>query len=407
MLVRILTFFRGYVSLIVQGHFIERFINVCTRRNIYLWDIKKTEPARARMKMSLRGFRMVRPIAHKTHTHVRIQKRHGFPIIMRRYRKRRFFVAGLVLVVVLTIVMSQFVWTIELVGNENVPAEEILMTLEEFGLKEGAFRGSLDQDALKNKALYRMDTLSWLWVELKGCKAIVRVKEKTPAPYMVPRDEPCDIIAAKTAVIKVVNAKTGYAAVLPGETVEQGQLLISGTIESELSPTRYVHSTGEVLARTWYEKTAEYPPVRSFRVPSDNQIQRHSLKLFGLNIDLFSGGGSPYEDYEVSTSKNELSVGEHFLGIAWQSDTYREYIFTPGYVSLAQNLALAELELYAQIARELEPGAQIAAKSLKYTTAEDGAITVTLTMEFVEQIGVQRGFEVPDVMLDDGMIPNM
>ena len=387
------------MSLIVQGHFIERFINVCTRRNIYLWDIKKTEPTRAKMKMSLRAFRTIRPIARKTHTHVRIEKRRGFPVIMHRYRKRRFFIVGLVLAVLVTLVMSQFIWTIEIVGNENVPAEEILLALEHAGLKEGVFRGSLDQDALKNNTLLQLDSLSWVWVELKGCKAIVRVKESTPIPDIVPKDQPCDIVAAKSGVIKLVNAKTGYAAVLPGETVQQGQVLVSGTIESELSPTRYVHSTGEVFARTWYEKTETYPPIRDVRNASGSETKKRSIKLFGLSVNLFSGG-APYRDYEKFTDKREWHIGGYFLGMAWQTDTYNEYTTTPVPISVDENLALADVELYEQILLETEPDAQLAARSLTYAMAEDGSVVATLTVEFIEQIGVQQGFDAPDVVAD-------
>lgn len=49
MLTRILCFLRGYVQVIVKSHFIERFINICIRRDIYLWDIRAGAARRRRI----------------------------------------------------------------------------------------------------------------------------------------------------------------------------------------------------------------------------------------------------------------------------------------------------------------------------------------------------------------------
>ena len=33
----------GYVNIIVEGYYIERFINICNNRKILLWNLKKGE----------------------------------------------------------------------------------------------------------------------------------------------------------------------------------------------------------------------------------------------------------------------------------------------------------------------------------------------------------------------------
>lgn len=182
MLTRILCFLRGYVQVIVKSHFIERFINICIRRDIYLWDIRRRSASEADMKMSMRSFHKLRPIAKKTRSRVYIKRKYGLPMVLHRYKKRYFFVGGLIAAVCFVIVMSQFVWSIEVVGNEVVSTQEILQVLDGLGVHKGAFRGSIDARDLKNNALLELDQLSWIWVDIKGSRAIVSVNEKKAAP---------------------------------------------------------------------------------------------------------------------------------------------------------------------------------------------------------------------------------
>lgn len=398
MLVRLLNFFRGYVSVLVRGHFIERFINVCIHRDIYLWDIKRKNNAEAGMKMSLNGFRQLRPIAKKTHTRVHIQKKYGLPILLHRYRKRYFFFGGLVVCMLFVFIMSQFVWSIEVTGNERVPTQQILMTLEQLGFKEGSYRGGVDVVDLKNNVLFQMDSLSWIWVDIRGSKAYVSVKEKTPAPTIVPKDQPCDIVARKAGVIKTVNAKSGKSAVAPGETVQEGQILVSGLVTSEKPevPARYEHATGEVFARTWYEKGAEYSPTREVRTPTGAVKKQHRIKIFGKTINFYGNSSIPYENYDKITYDSDWHIGkDNYLGITWQTDVYSECDVTYEPVSLEENLAKAEEELGAQILQEVGEGAQEVARQLSHQEAADGTVSVRLTMEFTEQIGAQQQIENP------------
>lgn len=398
MLVRLFNFFRGYVSLLLHGYFIERFINICTHRNIYMWDICKTAPTDAKMKMSINAFRQIRPIARKTRTRVRIQKKHGLPILMHRYRKRYFFFAGLILFAAFILLMSQFIWSIEVFGNERIPSQQILMTLEQLGLKDGAFKHNIDVVDLKNNALLQLDGLSWIWVDIKGSKAFVSVKEKTPPPAMVPKDVPCDIVATKPGVVKVVNAKTGKAAVQPGETVQKGQLLVSGLVTSEkpeVAP-RYEHATGEVYARTWYEKKAKYPSNREIKTPTGKKKKKHSIKVFGKKINFYLSDNISYENYDKITYETEWQLGhENYIGITWVTDVYTEYRITSEPVSVEENLKTAQQELEAQILEEVGDGAQEIARQFDHTVAEDGTVHAALTIEFTEQIGIQKQIESP------------
>ena len=73
-MINLLKFLRGYVRIRVWGFAPERFMNLCSSRNILLWDITKEKDV-YEMCISLGGFRKLKGIARTTRTRVVILKR--------------------------------------------------------------------------------------------------------------------------------------------------------------------------------------------------------------------------------------------------------------------------------------------------------------------------------------------
>jgi len=94
-------FLRGYVILIVTGFNIERFLYICTKRNIDVWDIDKQE--NLQISMSISDFFKIRSVVRKTKVKVHIKKKMGLPIILKKYKKRYFMFSGCILVKTLEI----------------------------------------------------------------------------------------------------------------------------------------------------------------------------------------------------------------------------------------------------------------------------------------------------------------
>jgi len=78
------------------------------------------------LKMSIKGFKMVRPVAKKTHSKVKIISKNGMPFIISRYRKRKAYVLGALLFLVLINLIASFIWDIEITGNKDVGRSDII-----------------------------------------------------------------------------------------------------------------------------------------------------------------------------------------------------------------------------------------------------------------------------------------
>lgn len=393
MLARMFCFLRGYVCVIVKSNFIERFINICIRRNIYLWDIRHKSADEANMKMSIKAFLKIRPIAKKTHSVVKIRKKCGLPILLHRYKKRYFLLWGFVFAICFLFIMSQFVWSIEIVGNDRVSDERILQVLEQMGFRKGCYKRKFDARDLKNGALLELDELSWIWVDVRGSKATVSVNEKKQAPIIIDKNTPCDIIAMRSGVIKDMTIKEGQSSVQIGQTVMEGQLLISGVMKSERADARYTHAAGAVYARTWYESSGVYPLSKQIRTPSGKKTSRHSLYVGNMKLDFFTKKEIPHENYDTENKRHDLVIFGVYTGISWETACYNEVTVTYEPLSAEQSAENARAELESKIVPDTND-ALLQSSDINYVAVDENNIRVTLTQEYVEQIGYEKKIDM-------------
>ncbi|MBZ4644807.1 MAG: putative stage sporulation protein YqfD [Clostridia bacterium] len=391
LLVNLFNFLRGYIVILVEGYFLEKFINICTRRGIYLWDVKKINSCTMKLKISIRGFKALRPIAYKTKCRVKILAKKGTPFILYRYRKRKTFMIGVLLFFVLLWYMTSFIWVIEVVGNENIVREEIIMYLQQCGLKVGASKIGLDTDIIENEMMLRLSQLSWIGIEIKGTKAVVEVKERKLPPEMVEKHIPCNIIASKDGVIKSMIVKSGQPVVKKGDTIEKGQLLVSGVIDSKVEGIRYIHSIASVKARTWYEKSKEVHLTRLKRIKTGNKITQVSLKFLDNKINLFLDSSIPYANYDKITYSKELSIGKDYvLPVVLESNTFEEVKIEEEKIGLEDAISEAAQQLYEDTKKELASDAQILNQKADHIFVDDDTVVVKLLIESIEEVGMQE-----------------
>ena len=110
------------------------------------------------------------------------------------------------------VIGSFFIWDIQITGNEIVPKEAILQALEHNGVTLGRFGMSLDGEDIRNHVLLELPALSWINVNVSGCRAKVEVRERRPAPALLDRREPCNLVARRDGLVLRVQALGGTAA---------------------------------------------------------------------------------------------------------------------------------------------------------------------------------------------------
>ena len=387
---RLWNYLRGYVNIIAEGYFLEKFINLCIAKGIFLWDIKREKSSIMLFKTGISSFKRLRGVARKTRCRIEVKAKKGLPFILNRYRRRKAFAAGAFGFILMVYLLSSFLWTVEVVGNKTVPAQDIIQNLEKLGLKAGVFKFGIDTGRMVNEILIKRSDLSWIGIRITGTKAVVEVKERTLIPEMLDRDIPCNILAAKDGVIKRMVVRTGTPVVSEGDTVKRGQLLVAGILEDQHGVgIGFIHALADIKARTWYIGESEVPLVQTISRRTDKVHKSYSLRIFLREIKLGSQK-IPFEDYDLVTDKKRLSLGKNCeLPFELVINTYYEK--KPGRLELGTTQAeeMARKEALGKAMAGIPKEAQIVDNKFNVIHTAD-AVKAKITIECSEEIGLHE-----------------
>lgn len=247
--------FFGYIKVRISGNNPERFLSLLTGLGIYYWNLKN-EDGQYTLNMVARNFFKLKNPANKTATRVKILEKKGAPFHTMKYKKRHGIIFGLATFVVIILVLSGFVWTIDVTGNKTVQSELIYNTLSELGVKRGTYIRKINFIAIEERLILKVPELSWAGISLNGSKLSVEVRERVKKPDILPEGIPCNIVARKDGFILSMNVYSGQKMLKKGDSVVKGDLIISGILTDKNGNTALTHSKGSVIAQT--EETREY-----------------------------------------------------------------------------------------------------------------------------------------------------
>ena len=283
---KVLQYMSGYVDIKVEGYYIERFINICNTKQIDLWNIKRTDSITMHARIDSKRFKELKPICKKTKCKVKIERKKGFPFIVKKYKKRKFFLVFLLLIILAIITLSNFIWNIEIEGTTNISKDEILEIVKESGLEVGSWKGKVDTKNVINNLRLKRDDVAWVGIDIKGTNAIIKIVEADAKPEIIDESEFCNIAADKDGMITKVNAQNGTPLVKEGDVVTKGDILVAGWMEGKYTGRQYVHSQGEVQAKVWYTATEKISLKETKKVETGNVENKYSVKINNFQINL-------------------------------------------------------------------------------------------------------------------------
>ena len=323
-------YFQGYVYVQLTGYAPERFLNLCGSRDILIWNLKPCENGYT-FCISVKGFKMLKPILKKTKTQIRILKRVGAPFATFRYRKRRIFFGGIFFFGILLYYLSGFIWNIEINGNSYLSNEVILDFLKEEACTFGTRKSDISCQELEEALRSRYEEVIWTSIKIYGTKMTVDIQENLlPDEEYEKKDEAIsDIVAAKYGVISEIITRAGTPLVAAGSEVKKGDILVSGRIEiqnddGETSEYLYRSADADIKAKVVYsyEDVIKTDYVES--VPTGNHTTGYEATIFYSTIGN-PFWKNPYEDYEVTSDTYQVHVADNFYLPVWLTrQDYRE-----------------------------------------------------------------------------------
>ena len=308
-------YLNGFVNIHVEGYFIERFINMCRIQKIYLWNIAKKNDIYLTVNIGLKDFKKIRKIAKKTKCKVGIDRKKGVPFFLHKYKKRKFFLAMFLIIILdFILYLSEFIWNIDNKYNRSliITEDEILSSLNENGLYIGESKRDIDIKEIVNNIRLARSDIAWIGIELKGTNAIVEVVEAEEKPEIIAQDEYCNIVSDKEGKIVKINANTGTAmGTKPGDVVKEGTLLIGGWMEGKYTGTRFVRATGEIEAVVWYteKETVNFKETKVEK--TGNMEKKYAININNFRINLYKRL-SNFERYDTIYATKKLKLFSNF-----------------------------------------------------------------------------------------------
>lgn len=381
---KIYNYIKGYLTVCADGPFTERLINICMHRDFKIWDIKRLGSNRITFKVSIESFKKIRTPARRTKSRVKIIKRHGLPFLVRRYRHRKFVIGGVVVLAIMLWYASSHIMGITVFGNSRIDTATILSNLEECGLSLGVSTGKVEPDAVRNQMMTRLEDLAWIGINANGSRVYIEVVERLEKEEGIEDDgTACNLVATRDGEIEHLEVREGQSLVKAGYGVREGDILVSGIVDSSISGFRYVKARGEVFAKTRYSKSRAYPLKYTENILTGEKKRRYTLSVLNYNLPLFFKSEAPYEYFSYAQENKEyrIPVIDMMPSLFVNREEFSEQIQEERQRTPAEAIETGVNELSEEIRTELPEGVEIIEETKSHTLTEYGEVEVTV--EFI------------------------
>jgi len=386
MMKHVVNLLKGEVTGRVESGFPERVLNLCAEYAIAFWNIRWESPVSFTFTTTRRDWKRLRKLSKRIDCDLTAVSWKGTPFFVGRMRRRYALWITLLAGLFLLFYSSLFIWDIEIEGNENVSRQEILRALEKEGVSFGTYSYAINSAVLRNNILLEVPELSYLAVNVRGCRAYVQVRERVFAPEIVSRRDPGNTVAAKDALVTAVQPWDGEKMVLPGTTVQEGQLLISGVVENDFSGVRYLRGMGKVYGRTWYSLQCRVPLTVRKKTYTGEEKTRRAVLIGKKRINFYFSSSIPGDTYDKIISWDKWTLpGDVALPVTVVTERLRCCTLTERERSQEEAIILADKALTARLENAMEEG-RVLSRDLTWQVEGD-TLLVTLSAECEEQIG--------------------
>jgi similar to stage IV sporulation protein len=372
-----LRYLRGYVVFSIRGAYVERFFNLAARNGIPVWNTFRRGDV-FYGKTFAKSYRKLHKHARATGVRLRVAKKSGVPFKRRKYRKRIGLLLGFEIFFAFILLTSQFIWRVEVNGNNRVAESEIVAALDELGIKPGTLKASVDVRGAERRLLLELDRLSWVALNITGSAAYIEVRENEPPPQMVDPSVPCNIVAARSGQILDMLVMNGQPIKNIGDAVLQNEIVVSGVTQTSLGQNSFKHARARVMAQVEHRIEINTPYDQLVFQETGEIATRKYLRVFGWDFPLYPPFKIPAPYHAEREFKPFTLFGnELFSGIF--TERYHLMREVPVTYSGYEAKALALRELGALEKAEL-PGAEILSKNM--FSRSDGE-TYTLVADYI------------------------
>ncbi len=300
---------KGVYTVEVTGRFPERILNIASVSGIYIRDVRRKDSQTLSFSVSKKAYEKLADTELEGIS-LTLSSYYGFPVFFKKHKKRIVLLLLPILFIIVSSVFSLFVWKVEISGGDKVLQEEVLENISQKGVRFGAFKNNIDQYDIKRTSIMEIDDLAWLWVDVRGTTAKIKIQPRTPKPDMIPINEPSDVISTYSGIIEKMQVYCGVPLLKEGDAVEKGQIIVTGVFRSENEniPTYYHHATADVTVRFMMKKTVIIPKTTIKKVPTGKKKSIFEVKSEKNLINFSLNSRISYKEYDKIEKTYALKI---------------------------------------------------------------------------------------------------
>ncbi len=320
--IKLLHFIKGYVCFEGYSQNPHIFINSCLKTGLNLWNLKCDKDYICAC-VSVSHYKFLRDIVRKSNTNLKIKSRHGLPFYLQILKKRKGITVGIILFFLIINFLSHFIWNVDIKidGNVETDIAAIETSLNELGVKNGAYMKDIDVQMAEKELMLKQDDVAWVSINLTGSVAEVEISIKTEPPKSQTDTTPCNLVASEPGQIVKSEVIAGQKEFTLLEPVEKGQILVNGIVQNEEGEILHKHSAGKVFALVRKNIDIE-TAMKDIEINlKDENISKKKLDIFNIVFPL-TVRPSPKGNYESTIAKHSLILLGRKLPISITNEVF-------------------------------------------------------------------------------------
>ncbi len=365
---------RGYILIKITGDYKDRFVNICSKNNIILWEMAK-EKDFLTAYISKKDYTRCREYLEKTKVDLYILKKFGLPYFIKQYRRRYGFIIGFLLFFLLVYCFTMFVWDINVTGEGVYTKEQIIKDVRDNYVNIVTPKKDIDCEALEKELREKYDKVAWISCEIRGTRLNIDLTETINKNEIIKSENPCNIVAIKDGILTDIVVRTGKNTRQKGDEVKKGDIIITGTVNlyndyDELLETNYVAADGDVYAIVEYNYSDEFDLYFYDKLYTGKEKYSFGIVIDDTYIPI--GFKIDYDLYDQVIDEKRLKLGSSvYLPVTLNLITTKEYETAPYIYSKEEAILKAEKRLQVYIEELQKKGVEILENNVTINVSED------------------------------------
>lgn len=224
--------------------------------------------------------------------------------LLKRLKKYYLEYLSIILGIILFNLFINTICYVDIRTTNRGLASKISKVLDIYNLKRFTLKKDYNYLAKVKQELLKTypDELEWVEINNDGMKYIITLEERKKILPNTKNDR-CDVIATKDALVTKVIAQSGVIMVKPNTYVRTGDVLISGEVKYNEEVKNTVCAKGIVYGEVWYDVKMSLPKTYQEKIYTDKY--RYNLELsHNKDYKIFK---SRLKDYDTKR-KNLISL---------------------------------------------------------------------------------------------------